>query len=89
MDWSTLISNVTKNVMSKIVEVPSMTVCSSLNLESLQLLLNTTDVTDTITDDARVRYSRQLKLGRSIRYLLVCVGLNFKFLLKLFSWILG
>ena len=79
MDWSTLISNVTKNVMSKIVEVPSMTVCSSLNLESLQLLLNTTDVTNTITDDARVRYSRQLKLGRSIRYLLVCVGLNFKF----------
>ena len=79
MDWSTLISNVTKNVMSKIVEVPSMTVCSSLNLESLQLLLNTTDVTDTITDDARVRYSRQLKLGRSIRYLLVYVGLNFKF----------
>ena len=79
MDWSTLISNVRKNVMSKIVEVPSMTVCSSLNLESLQLLLNTTDVTDTITDDARVRYSRQLKLGRSIRYLLVYVGLNFKF----------
>ena len=79
MDLSTLISNVTKNVMSKIVEVPSMTVCSSLNLESLQLLLNTTDVTNTITDDARVRYSRQLKLGRSIRYLLVCVGLNFKF----------
>ena len=79
MDLSTLISNVTKNVMSKIVEVPSMTVCSSLNLESLQLLLNTTDVTNTITDDARVRYSRQLKLGRSIRYLLVYVGLNFKF----------
>ena len=66
MDWSKLISDVTQNVMSKIVEVPSMTVCSSLDLEALEILLNKThNVTDTeLTDDVRARYSRQLKLGR-------------------------
>ena len=53
MEWSSLVSNVTRNVMSHFINLPRMTVCSSPNIETFIRELNRTEQIE----------GRQFKLG--------------------------
>ena len=61
LNWSGLISNVTSSVMSNIISVPKMTVCSSLNIEKIDKInFSLQNISDTVLE------SRQFKLGKLI-----------------------